>query len=76
MAQVLVRQLDDQVVHSLKRRAAVHGNSLEQELREILIRAAGPTKAEILAEMRESVARTKVSVSNEELLEMIREGLE
>ncbi len=40
MAQVIVRNLDDEVVVALKRRARRRGRSLEQELREILSRAA------------------------------------
>jgi plasmid stability protein len=40
MAQVIVRNLDDDVVSSLKFKAELHGHSLEQELREILKRAA------------------------------------
>lgn len=36
MAQVLVRQLDDEVVDRLKRRAKEHGRSLQSEVRTIL----------------------------------------
>lgn len=36
MAQVLVRQLSEETVQSLKERAKRNGRSLEQELREIL----------------------------------------
>lgn len=49
MAQVIVRNLDDQVVESLKFKAKLKGHSLEQELREILKRAAELTKEEKLA---------------------------
>ena len=49
MAQVIVRNLDDEVVSSLKIKAELHGHSLEQELREILKRAAPLTSAEKLA---------------------------
>lgn len=72
MAQVLVRQLDDQVVHSLKRRAAVHGNSLEQELREILIRAAGPTREEVRERMR--ATRERIGWIDADVPALIREG--
>jgi plasmid stability protein len=41
MAQVLVRDLDDAVVETLKRRARRHGRSLEAELRLVLERSAG-----------------------------------
>jgi antitoxin FitA len=40
MAQVIVRNPDDQVVEALKFKAKLRGHSLEQELREILERAA------------------------------------
>jgi len=40
MAQVLVRNLDDQVVTALRRKAELHGHSLEQELRLTLTAAA------------------------------------
>jgi plasmid stability protein len=36
MAQVIVRNLDDEVVSSLKLKAELKGHSLEQELRDIL----------------------------------------
>ena len=49
MAQVIVRSLDEQVVSSLKFKAELHGHSLEQELREILKRAAELTPEEKLA---------------------------
>jgi antitoxin FitA len=49
MAQVIVRNLDEQVVSSLKIKAELHGHSLEQELREILKNAAELTVNEKLA---------------------------
>jgi plasmid stability protein len=49
MAQVIVRNLDEQVVSSLKFKADLHGHSLEQELRDILKRAAELTTEEKLA---------------------------
>jgi plasmid stability protein len=36
MAQVIVRELEDSVEAELKRRAASHGRSMEEEIREIL----------------------------------------
>jgi len=36
MAQVIVRNLDDAVKRRLQRRAARHGHSMEEELRDIL----------------------------------------
>lgn len=40
MAQVLIRQLDDQVVEHLRQQARQRGISLEQNLRELLTQAA------------------------------------
>jgi antitoxin FitA len=36
MAQVIVRNLDDSVKRQLQRRAAKHGRSMEEEIRDIL----------------------------------------
>lgn len=46
MAQLLVRQLDDEVKEKLQRRARSHGRSTEEEVREILsnaVRSEGGT---------------------------------
>jgi len=40
MAQVLVRNLDDRVVDTLKKRAASRGTSLQAEVKQILEQAA------------------------------------
>ena len=40
MGQVLIRNLDDEVIASLKLRAELKSSSLEQELREIIAAAA------------------------------------
>lgn len=45
MAQVLIRNIDDDTLEALKARARLSGKSLEQELREI-VRAAAPLTAE------------------------------
>lgn len=46
MGQILVRNLDNRVIESLKTKAALKGRSLEQELREVLTNAAPLTPAE------------------------------
>ena len=51
MGQILVRNLDDSVIEQLKARALKAGKSLEQYVREILVAAAKPSRAEILVEM-------------------------
>ena len=58
MGQVIVRNLDDESIGALKARAAMHGNSLEQELRGILAQAVKPGPKERLALADESRART------------------
>ena len=52
MGQVIVRNLDDETIVALKSKAALHGNSLEQELRGILAAAAklGPEERLALAD--------------------------
>lgn len=59
MGQVIIRNLDDSVVAALKARAAKHGKSLEQELREILAAAAKPSREELLAELDRIRAMTR-----------------
>ncbi len=51
MGQVLVRNLDDAVIHALKARAAARGLSLEAELRDLLTRAAGRPRADLIEEL-------------------------
>jgi plasmid stability protein len=46
MAQMLVRQLDDDVKAALQRRARAHGRSTEEEVREILRAAVHSNRAE------------------------------
>jgi antitoxin FitA len=58
MAQVVIRNIDDDVVERLKARAAAEKNSLEQKLREVLTAAAGPSHAEVLAEVDRTRAMT------------------
>lgn len=58
MGQVLVRNLADEVIEVHRARAKARGVSLEQELREVLRRAARPTKQELLEEMARCRAMT------------------
>jgi antitoxin FitA len=51
MGQVLVRNLADEVIETHRARAKARGVFLEQQLREVLRRAAGPTREELLEEM-------------------------
>jgi antitoxin FitA len=72
MAQVIVRNLDDEVVASLKLKAKLKGRSLEQELRDILKRAAELTKEEKLALIDSIRAMTPRRLENDSG-ELIRE---
>lgn len=74
MGQVLVRQLDDQVIQALKQKASRHGHSLEQELRDILIRAAGPSRQEVREQMR--ATRQRIGWIDADIPALIREGRE
>ena len=70
MAQVIVRNLDKATVDSLKARAAAKGQSLEQELRQLLTAAASPTRAETLriANSIRALSQTAVLVDVDTLL--------
>jgi plasmid stability protein len=59
MAQVLVRNLDDEVVERLRERAQRKGRSLETELREVLTEASRPRLAEALAALDALRARSR-----------------
>jgi plasmid stability protein len=72
MAQVIVRNLDDEVVSSLKLKAELHGHSLEQELREILRRAASLTSAEKVA-LADRIRAMQARPLETESWELIRE---
>jgi plasmid stability protein len=51
MADIKVRNLDDRVADALKARASAKGTSLEQEVRDILTGAVGPTREELYQEL-------------------------
>jgi plasmid stability protein len=58
VGQVIVRNLDDQVIEAHRRRAKARGVSLEQELRDVLRRAARPAGEERLRRATEIAALT------------------
>ena len=72
MAQVIVRNLDEQVVSSLKFKAELHGHSLEQEVREILKRAAELTPEEKIALVDRTAAKQKRPLADDST-DLIRE---
>ena len=73
MAQVIVRNLDDDVVARLKLKAELNGHSLEQELREILSRAAPLTTEQKLALIERAHAMTPKGVVQTPAELLIRE---
>ncbi len=73
MAQVIVRNLEDRVVAALKRKAELHGRSLEQELREILASAARLTGLERVQLSRRIRAMTPAGVRQTDSAKLIRE---
>jgi plasmid stability protein len=70
MAQVIVRNLDEEVVSSLK--AKLKGHSLEQELRDILRRAGELNKEEKLA-LIDSIRSMRLRRLEDDSAELIRE---
>lgn len=64
MAQVLVRQVDEAVVESLKRKAAARGTSLEAYVRDIMTREAQETRAELVARLRARLAEQPKQTSD------------
>jgi len=58
MGQVLVRNLDDPVIGSLKTKAELKGRSLEQEVRDVLTNAAPLTPGEKIALFHKIRAKT------------------
>ena len=73
MAQVLVRNLDERIVAGLKRKAALHGHSLEQELRDILAASARWSADERIAAARRIRAMTPAGIKQTNSAALIRE---
>ncbi len=73
MGQVLIRNLDDEVITSLRYKAKANGRSLEQELREILTSAA-PFTVEERVKVAQWLQRDNLWVSNMDVKSAIRTG--
>ncbi len=73
MGQVIVRNLDDHVIATLKRKAKLHGCSLEQELRDILSAAVKLTKEERIAVAKRIRDMTPANVKQTDSTDLIRE---
>lgn len=72
MAQVIVRNLDDRVLAVLRRKAELHGRSLEQELRNILASAARLTRSERI-EMARRIRAMTPKAGQTDSVQLIRE---
>ncbi len=66
MGQVIVRNLEDRVIETHRRRAQSRGVSLEQELRDVLRRAAMPSRDERLRRAKEIAALTPALPAGQE----------
>jgi len=64
MAQVLVRQVEEVVVDSLKRKAAARGTSLEGYVRDLMTRDAVETRSDIVARLRARMADQPAQTSD------------
>jgi antitoxin FitA len=71
VAQVLVRDLPDEVVERLKAKAAAEGRSLEAHLRIVLEEASGLDRDEFLT-LADAVAATTRNRSQTDAVELIR----
>jgi plasmid stability protein len=76
MAQVLIRQLDNQVVAALRARARARGVSLEQSLRDLLTAAAqdGDSLRDDLARLRATTPAAGRSLDVAALIRDDRDG--
>lgn len=57
MAQLVVRNLDEETKTRLRRRAAEHGRSMEAEARDILAKAVGTRHGSIVDALRAAAVR-------------------
>jgi plasmid stability protein len=74
MANLTIRNLDDNVVERLKKRAKDNGRSLEAELRELLKQAANrKSPKELLAIADRIAAMTPAGVKQTDSAELLRE---
>jgi plasmid stability protein len=74
MADILVRNLDEDTARRLKEKAKAEGKSLGATVREVLAQAAKPTKAELVAEARR--IRAMSPYSDVDSTDLIREDRE
>lgn len=73
MANVMIRNLDDDVVETLKTQAKAHHRSLEAELRRILTDAARPGGRVDLRMLAERIAAMSPAAGQTDSVELLRE---
>ena len=73
MANLTIRNVDDEVVTILKGKAKEHNRSLEAEIREILARTARPTAPVDLRALAERIAAMTPDVPQTDSTELLRE---
>ena len=73
MANVTIRNLDDQVVARLKERAKANNRSLEAELREILTREVGSMARQERVALARRIAAMTPNVPQTDSVELLRE---
>jgi len=74
MANLTIRNVEDEIVDRLKDKAVRNGRSLEAELRDVLKQAANrKTREELLAEIDRIAAMTPKDVKQTDSAELIRE---
>lgn len=73
MANLMIRNLDDGVVETLKAQAKAHHRSLEAELRRILTAAARPAGGVDLRALAERVAALSPAAGQTDSVELLRE---
>lgn len=76
MANITIRNLDNDVVEELKDRARAHHRSLEAELRQILSEAVRRPDRGELATLAERIARLTPAVPQDDSTRLIREDRE
>lgn len=73
MANIMIRNLDDEVIETLRTRAKAHHRSLEAELRRILTNIAKPGGAVDLQVLAERIAAMSPAVGQTDSVELLRE---
>jgi plasmid stability protein len=76
MANITIRNLDDDVVEELRARAKAHHRSLEAELRQILSDAARRPAMDELRALAEHIAALTPATAQEDSTALIREDRE